>query len=235
MARTSEVTIPLSDGRSLAGSLAVPAGAGPHPAVVVLHEGLGLNDDIRRIASRFADEGYVALAPDLFSFGNKAVCMARLQGKTGERRAAVLVEQARHWLATRDDVDADRMAVIGFCLGGGFALATGVRGGVRAAAVNYGQVRKDRKALSGVCPVVASYGGRDLVFGSHGKRLEEHLTALGVTHDLKTYDTVGHSFMNDADSWLVRLPTPMRVGYSEPEAEDAWRRILAFFDEHVRS
>ena len=54
---TSEVTIPLSDGRSLTGSLALPAGAGPHPAVIVIHEGLGLNDDIRRITARFADEG----------------------------------------------------------------------------------------------------------------------------------------------------------------------------------
>lgn len=232
---TSDVTIPLAEGGPLAGSLALPDGGSPHPAVVVLHEGLGLNDDIRRIASRFADEGYVALAPDLFSFGNKAVCMVRLLGKTGERRAVALVEQSREWLARRDDVDADRMAVIGFCLGGGFALATGVRGGVRAAAVNYGQVPKDATALTGVCPVVASYGGRDLVFGSHGQRLDEHLTALGVDHDVRTYANVGHSFLNDADTWVVRLPTPMRVGYSEPEAEDAWRRILAFFDEHVRA
>jgi carboxymethylenebutenolidase len=98
-------------------------------------------------------------------------------------------------------------------------------------------VPSDRSKLDGVCPVVASYGAKDRVVGRDmAERLERHLSALGVPHDVKTYDGAGHrsSRESTAGGWLARVPTPMAVGHDEDAAEDGWRRMLAFFDEHVR-
>ena len=223
----------------LAHHLTVPDGDGPHPGVVVLHELFGLNDDIRRIADRFAASGYAAFVPDLYRHGNRALCLARLLA-TGvsadaERRTLADIEDARRHLAARPEVDGARLAVAGFCLGGGFALLFAARGGVKAASVNYGTVPKDRAKLRSVCPVVGSYGALDRQFAPHGRRLEEHLTALGIPHDVKIYEGAGHSFLSydNTPSWMARIETGMHVGYAEADAEDAWRRILAFFAEHV--
>jgi carboxymethylenebutenolidase len=232
--------IPLSDGANLRAELFPAAGETPSPGVVVLHESFGLNDDIRRLAARFAKAGYAALAPDLYSHGTRLVCLTRvlvdmLSG--GVSREIADIHAARDALAAMDDVDAQRIAVAGFCQGGGFALIAATRPGFSAAAVNYGVVPSDRSKLDGVCPVVASYGAKDRVVGrAHAERLERHLSALGVPHDIKTYDGAGHSFFSKVDGWqgmLARVPTPMAVGYDEQAAEDGWRRVLAFFEQHV--
>ena len=152
---TTDLSLPLPNGRSLTAAVAVPDGPGPHPGVLVLHEAFGLNGDIRRITSRFGDEGYVALAPDLYSGGNRLRCLSALLLGPFQQESLALVEAARRALADRDDTDERRIAVIGFCMGGGFALAFGARGGVKAASVNYGAVVKDRSKYEGVCPVVA--------------------------------------------------------------------------------
>jgi len=229
------------DGATLAAELFLPDGTGPHPGVLVLHESFGLNDDIRRIAGRFAEAGYAALAPDLYSHGTRIVCLSRVMvdmvsGK--QAREIADIHAAREALAARADVDAERIAVAGFCQGGGFALVAGAQPGFSAAAVNYGMVPSDRSQLDGICPVVASYGARDKIAGRKmAEQLEQHLVALGAPHDIKTYDNVGHSFFSQVDGWqgwLARVPTPMRVGYDEQAAEDGWRRMLAFFEEHVR-
>jgi len=239
MGRGLELSIPTDDGAALRAELFVPAGDGPHPGVLVLHESFGLNDDIRRIARRFADAGYGALAPDLYSHGSRIVCLSRvmvdmLRGTVA--REISDIHAARRVLAERPEMDADRIAVAGFCQG--FALIAGTEPGFSAAAVNYGEVPEDRSRLDGVCPVVASYGGRDRVVGAKmAERLEDHLAELGVPHDVKTYPQAGHSFFSQVDGWqgwLARIPTPMRVGHDEPAARDGWARMLAFFDEHVR-
>ena len=216
-------------------ALAIPDGAGPFPGVIVLHEAFGLNNDMRRIASRFADNGYAALAPDLYTHGNRALCMVRLLAGRNQDQALDDIEAARVALAARPEVDGQRTGVIGFCMGGGFALLFGARGGVKVASVNYGTVPKDRSQVEGVCPVVASYGGKDRMFLSHAKRLEDHLTALRVDHDVKIYEDAGHSFLSydNGPAWMARIPTPMHAGYSEPDAEDAWRRILDFFGRYL--
>jgi carboxymethylenebutenolidase len=99
-------------------------------------------------------------------------------------------------------------------------------------------VPSERSQLDGLCPVVASYGAKDRMVGRKmAERLERHLGALGVPHDVKTYDGAGHSFFSVLDGWqgwLARVPTPMAVGYNEQAAEDGWRRMLGFFDQHVR-
>lgn len=236
-----ELEVPLPDGGTLACELFGPAGPGPHPGVLVLHESFGLNDDIRRIAARFAQEGYAALAPNLFSHGSRIVCLTRVmtdvvRGSTGREIADILA--ARAALAERAEVDAGRIAVAGFCLGGGFALIAATKPGFRAAAVNYGDVPKARAKLDRVCPIVGSFGAKDRMFGANmAERLDAHLTALGVPHDVRTYAGAGHSFFSRHEGWqgrLAQIPTPMRVGPDEAAAADGWRRMLAFFDEHVR-
>jgi carboxymethylenebutenolidase len=240
-ASAERVEVPTADGAGLCAELFEPRGEGPHPGVVVLHESFGLNDDIRRIAARFADAGYAAMAPDLYSHGTRIVCLTRVMVDMlagGAAREIADIHATREALAARPGVDAGRVAVAGFCQGGGFALVAGAQPGFSAAAVNYGVVPSDRSALDGMCPVVASYGARDHIVGSAmARRLERHLTGLGVPHDVKTYEQAGHSFFSQVDGWqgwLARVPTPMAVGYDEQAAEDGWRRMLAFFEEHVR-
>jgi carboxymethylenebutenolidase len=235
------IDVPTPDGASLRAELFLPDGEGPYAGVVVLHESFGLNDDIRRIAARFAQAGYAALAPDLYSHGKRIVCLSRvmvdmLSGAVAREIADI--HAAREALAARPEVDPERIAIAGFCQGGGFALVAGAQPGFSAGAVNYGVVPSDRSQLDGMCPIVASYGAKDKIVGRKmAERLERHLSALGVPHDVETYERAGHSFFSKVDGWqgwLARVPTPMAVGYDEQAAEDGWRRMLAFFEEHVR-
>jgi len=239
---TADVRIPLPDGTQLPGALAIPAAAGPQPGVIVLHETFGLNADMRGVADRFAAEGYVAVVPDLFAHGRRALCIARAMREVSSHRPGPVtadIDAVRTWLAARSDVDAGRLAVIGFCLGGGFALlyASTAPPGVGAASVNYGDVAKDAELLRRICPVVASYGGRDRVFAPKAQLLERHLSHLDVPHDVKVYPNAGHSFMT-GDTRAHQIGKlvffPMRIGHAPEEAEDAWGRVLAFFAEHVR-
>ena len=110
-----------------------------------------------------------------------------------------------------------------------------VRADVGAAASCYGSVPKATSDLEGVCPVVAGYGARDKVFGKQGDQLESHLNKLGVANDVVTYPQAGHSFMSDHHGVLAKLNSwgPMRVGFNPEAAEDSWRRVEAFFAEHL--
>lgn len=219
--------------------LALPGDAsGPRPGVLVLHEIHGLNHDIRRIARRFATAGYVALAPDLYSGGSRPVCVARavLSMQLGGGPALADLEAARAYLAARPEVRADRLGVAGFCMGGGFALLLARTGGFRIAAPFYGAVPRRARALDGICPVVGGYGDADRVFGPQGRRLRRHLESLGVRHDVKLYDGVGHSYMSHhAPSRLDGIAEygPLRVGYNADAAEDSWKRMLAWFGEYL--
>jgi carboxymethylenebutenolidase len=211
-----------------------PATPGPWPGVVVLHEVLGLTADIREQAGRLAAAGYLALAVDLFSAGGPARCVRQVLRtlSAGSGPAVADVEAARAWLAGHADCTG-RVGVIGFCLGGGFALLT-ARDGFAASAANYGPVPEE-ELLRGACPVVASYGGRDRALRGAAATLEERLDRLGVQHDVKEYPDAGHSFLNrhglGPAGPLLRVAG---IGYHGRSAEDAWGRILRFFDEHLR-
>jgi carboxymethylenebutenolidase len=121
-------------------------------------------------------------------------------------------------------------------MGGGFALLCAPSGGYAASSVNYGEVPSDAaERLQDACPIVASFGARDLGLRGRAERLEHALGAAGVEHDVKEYPDAGHSFLNRINTGLVLTPLlkVVGVGYDHPSAEDAWRRILGFFAEHV--
>ena len=192
MAVVQELRIPVAGGPSLPAALAMPdAGETPRRAgVVVIHELLGLNDDIRRISARFAEAGYPTLAPDfLAGLGPKPFCIARFARGIGKVRTGRPYRQlaaAETWLSARPEVGGGPIGVAGFCIGGGFALLHAVGADIAVVAPFYAAVPKGEGALRGICPVVASYGGRDGVFGEAAPRLEQALERLGIDHDVKT-------------------------------------------------
>jgi carboxymethylenebutenolidase len=220
----------------LPGYLAVPAGDGPWPGVVVIQDGFGMTVDLRRIADRFAAHGYLALAPALYQRGFKAGCVVRTFRSffTGSGPAVDDLVAARDYLAA-DEECTGKVGSAGFCLGGGFCLLLAPRGIFDATAPNYGLLPKELTSLRQSCPMVASYGAADRQLAGAAARLEAVLAEGGVPHDVKEYPGAGHGFMND---WGT--PRPLRIvervarlSYCEPQAEDAWRRILAFFGEHL--
>lgn len=221
----------------LGGYLALPLGDGPHPGVVVVMDALGLSDDIREQADRLAAAGYLAFAPDLYSGrGIRCVVATLRASRSGSGPAYADIEAARALLVAREDCSG-RIGIIGFCMGGGFALLSAPRYDFAAASVNYGDVPKDAvDRLAGACPIVASYGKRDPELKGRAQRLETALTALNIEHDIKEYPNVGHSFMNRINAGPVLGPLTkfVRMNYDHPSTEDAWRRILDFFDAHIR-
>ena len=217
--------------------LATPIGEGPWPGVVVIQDVTGLSDDIRGQADRLAAAGYLALAPDLYSGrGLRCVLATMAASRSGKGAAYDDIEAARRWLAERDDCTA-RVGVIGFCMGGGFALLSAARSDFDAASVNYGEVPNDASTrLAGACPIVASFGARDRTLRGRAARLEDALSELGIEHDVKEYPDAAHSFLNriNAGPILGRGLAIAGFSYHHSSAEDAWRRILAFFDDYLR-
>ena len=228
----TDVTFPVASG-SLRGYLARPSGSGPWPGVVVLHEIFGLTDDIRRQADRFAEHGYLAVAPDLYAWGNTARCLTATLRTLfrGQGRALDDVQGARTFLADRADCTGS-VGVIGFCMGGGLALLVSPEG-FSAAAPNYGDVpRRPAEQLSGACPIVASYGYKDRRLRGSAEKLDGVLTSLGVEHDVKEYPTAKHGFLFE-HTGKVGWAEPMMVAYDPAAADDAWQRIFTFFDKHL--
>jgi carboxymethylenebutenolidase len=234
----TDLTFPASTGRPMRAALALPGRAERRPAVIVIHEIFGLNQDIRRIAGRVADLGYVALAPDLYDGeGPRPLCVLRTLLALRRREGAAFadLEAARGWLAGRPEVDPTRTGVVGFCMGGGFALLYAVRAPLGVAGVFYGEVPSTAPELRGVCPVVAGYGGRDRLFAGQGRRLESHLRELGVAHDVRVYPDAGHSFMSQHTGLMATLGAwgPMVVGFDPAAEGDSWARLEAFFRSHL--
>ncbi|GAA1433449.1 dienelactone hydrolase family protein [Microlunatus lacustris] len=224
----------------LDGRLAVlvrPAEPGPWPGVVMVHEAWGLDDVLRRQAERLASAGFVVLAPDLYGDGPRLRCMrsafAALKARTGP--PFDILQAAREQLLDDRHVNG-RVGVIGFCMGGGFALLLS-SDGFDASAVNYGMIPEDvEEVLRGACPVVASYGGRDKQLVGEVPRLQAALEANDVPYDLQVYPSAGHSFLNDVMNGPVLVRPLLRLGHVGPEpdaAQDAWCRIEAFFRTHL--
>lgn len=228
----------LGGSQPLRGYLAQPSGKGPWPGVVMVHEVFGIDDVMRRQADRLAAAGYVALMPDLFSAGGVRRCLvSTMRAMTsGRGRAFADIETGRATLMQSEDCTG-KVGVIGFCMGGGFALL-GASRGFDVASPNYGpMLPKDLDAaVADACPVVASYGGRDLSLRGAAGTLDAALTRAGVVHDVKEYPNAGHAFLNDRSPGPRMLHPLLRVAHIAPEPEsaaDAWRRIEAFFEAHL--
>src|SRR6266851_7047943 len=216
---TSDISFPAADGHPMRAAFATPSDGGKIPGVIVIHEIFGLNDDIRRITGRVADLGYAVLAPDLYDGpGARLICIARtlMTLNRGEGAAYRDLDAARKYLQQQPSVDSTRIGVIGFCMGGGFALMFAARAPIGVAATFYGDVPKTTEQLRGVCPVLGGYGEQDKMFASQGRRLEKLLAELNVDHDVKIYDDAGHSFMSRNSGflpWIGKIG-PMKAGYN---------------------
>lgn len=216
--------------------LDVPEGQGPWPGVVVLHPPMGATDeDKQEISQRIAQSGYIALTPDLFSRGNRLRCVVRVFRDLLTKQGRALDDI----LAARDHLTAmplcsGEIGIAGFCMGGQFALVMAPKGfGASAPFYATPLPRNLSETLDGACPIVASFGGRDPMGIGAGKRLQQVTESKGITADIKTYRHAGHSFANKVPNQpLMRITG---FGYDDAATEDAWTRVFAFFNEHLRT
>lgn len=215
-------TIELGGGAS--GYLATPKGPGKRGAVIVIQEWWGLNDWIRANTERFAADGYVALAIDLYrgAAANNAEEAHELMRGLPEDRALRDLHAAFEHLSKRDDVDPTKIGAIGWCMGGGYALALAVdEPRLRAVVINYGRLVTDDKKLDGIkASVLGNFASIDKgIPVADVEAFGAALKAKGKDVDLKVYDGAGHAFMNPNN----------KTGYREDASKDAWSRIDAFF------
>ena len=230
-------TLSLSNGHAMPCELFLPARRNTkRAAVIAIHDIFGLTDDIRRIASRLADAGYPAVVPDLYDNGSmKPLCVTKtlLAHETGKGLAFEQLEAVRQWLLIEPELDVQQVGVMGFCMGGRFALLYGAQAPLAVVAPFYGMVPPKAEDLQGICPVVGGWGEKDMIMGKHGKLLNKHLDQLGVEHDVKSYPDAGHSYMNNHDTFIFRELgdySPLRSKYNEAASEDSWERVFAFFN-----
>jgi carboxymethylenebutenolidase len=213
--------------------LELPADTGPWPGVVLVHDMATYGSDIKAIARRVADHGYLALAPNLYSRGGALRCVTRVMADLYAHRGRAVddLRAARAALAGRADCTG-AVGIAGFCMGGGFALVMSTQGFDASAPFYPSLLQPYGDLMKGSCPVVASYGARDPVNPRRGPALRAVLERENIPHDVKVYDGVGHSFANRyPGAPLLRV---VGFGYDDDSTNDAWRRVFAFFDTHLR-
>jgi carboxymethylenebutenolidase len=212
---------------------------GPWPGVVLVHDAFGSSDDMREQADWLAAAGYVVAMPDLYRGRRAITCLKGTFAQLTAQRGPAFdqIEATRQQLASSPDCTGT-VGVIGYCMGGAFALLLAGRPGWGASSVNYGQLPQNLdEVLGGACPVVASYGGKDKALKGAAAKVREAAARAGVTADVKEYLQARHGFLNRVTvaSPLTPLLKVTGVGYDHDAAADAKRRILAFFDTHLRS
>jgi len=213
--------------------LSTPAGTGPWPGVVVIHDAFGYGRDKQSTNDRIARAGYLALTPNLYARGGRIRCITRVMKELQTQRGRAIDDI----LAARDHLKAmpecsGQVGVAGFCMGGQFALVMSPKGfGASAPFYSTPLPRNLDKTLDGACPIVASLGGRDPLGRGAPEKLRETIAKKNITADVKVYPDAGHSFANELPvQGLLRITG---FGYDEAATEDAWRRVFAFFGEHL--
>jgi carboxymethylenebutenolidase len=216
-----------SNGSTARGYLAEAAG-GRGPGVIVIQEWWGLVDHIKHVADRFAREGFTALAPDVYH-GESASGpddAGRLMMALDIQRAARDLAGATKYLLAQPSVSSQRVAAIGFCMGGQLALAAACKNReIGAVADFYGIHPNVELDLDGLAaPVLGIFAERDaFVTPEAARRLEKDLIAAGKQTDFTIFPNVDHAFFNDSRADV----------YDARAAQQAWAKTLAFFRSHV--
>jgi len=224
---TAMVDFPGQDQDSESGYLARPEGEGSFPGVIVVQEWWGLNDHIKNIADRFAQQGYAALAPDLYrgvvttepDQARKLVMELDLDSAIGQIQSGIA-----HLLA-QDFVLGNSVGTVGFCMGGRLVLkAATITPQVAATVAFYGTPLSADEVNQVTAPVMGSYGALDGgIPATNVDAMRDALEAAGVAHDVKMYEGAQHAFFNDT-----------RPSYHKEAAQDAWTRTLAWFEQYVK-
>lgn len=212
------------DGVAVSGYLSRPEG--PPPAcMIVIQEWWGLNDDIKEIADRYAGEGYLALAPDMYhgKVTDEPDDARKLVMALERDLAAREIDVAVAWLEETQGVA--KVGCVGFCMGAGLTLATALRpsSGIDAVHVYYGGGMPEPAVLVRIkVPVMGSYGAEDAgIPAAQVDSLRDALQSSGVENDVKRYEAAGHSFFNRGHS------------YHPDAAADSWERSKAWFARHL--
>lgn len=215
------------DGEALSGYLARPQGGGAYPAVVVIQEWWGLNDHIRDVADRFAEAGYVALAPDLYhgvstSEPNEA---RKLVMELDMAAAVEEIGSAVDFLLAQDDVTGDAVGVVGFCMGGRLALmAAQSLPNIATAIPFYGSPLTPGEAAAVTVPILGLYGGADAGIAENDVRaMESALQDAGTPVEIRVYAGAQHAFFNDTRA----------ESYNAEAAADAWQRTLEWLAQYL--
>jgi carboxymethylenebutenolidase len=223
---TESVEYP-SNGKQGMGYLARPGDGQPHPAVVVIQEWWGLEEHIKDVARRFAQEGFVALAPDLYhgEVATEPDEARKLAMSMDRERAAKDIDGAVEYLRTLYTVSPKRVGMIGFCMGGALTLFSACRNpSVGAAADFYGGNMGDLSQVQGLnCALFGAFGEEDQ--GIPLDKIEElrkALRAAGKEFEITVYPGAPHAFFNDT-----------RPAYRPEAAQDAWQKALALFREKL--
>ena len=222
------VQFPFAGGET-GGYLSIPKD-GNGPGVVVIQEWWGLVDHIKEVCDRFAEEGFVALAPDLYhgkstkSPDEAGKLMMALRIDEAERDLSAAVD----YLSTHDSVTSEKIGVVGFCMGGALSLYTATKNpNIGACVVFYGghpRVKPDLPNLR--APLLGLYGERDRsVTPDSVRQLENQLKDLGKPFEFIIYPGADHAFFNDTRPEV----------YNAGAAADAWRRTIEFLREHLQS
>jgi len=212
-----------SGDETVSGMLYTPAGKGPFPALIVIHEWWGLNDWVKEQASKLADQGYVSLAVDLYrgKVAENPDLAHELMRGVPEDRASRDLRAAFDYLAAHSNVKKDRIGSIGWCMGGGYSLRVAILEPTLAAdVINYGPLVTDPEQLKKInAPILGIFGGQDRgITPDDVKKFQQALTQLGKKVEIKIYPDAGHAFENPNN----------KQGYRADDAADAWKRTLDF-------
>ncbi len=212
------------------GYLALPKGAGTHPGIVVIHEWWGLNDWVKQQAESLAVHGYVAFAPDLYrgKVAHDQETAHQLASGLVEEDAMKTLRAAADYLRSRDDVRAQALGGIGWCMGGKYAIRLAAADpGIRACVMYYGAPMTDPAAIRGLqASVLGNFGAEDQgPSPEQVRQFEAALRQAGKKVDFKIYPGAAHAFANINNPW---------GGYRAAAAKDAWNRTIAFFERDLK-